>query len=65
MIWAALEWHKSEIQRVKDSSLSLAGTDKPIESLSLEAQSKDSGHESSSSSEDGLEVIRKDLLRQK
>ena len=67
----------------KDSPLPLAGTAKPTEPLSLEAQpksdastavdfspisgtdSEDSGHESSSSSEDGLEVIRKDLLNQK
>ena len=30
MIWVALEWHRNDVQRIKDSSLSLAGTDKSI-----------------------------------
>ena len=37
MILVALEWHRNDVQRIKDSSLSLAGTDKSIESLSLAA----------------------------
>ncbi len=62
---AALVWYRGRLNEGKDSSPPLTGTDRPIEPLSLEAQPKDSGLESSSSSEDGLEVIRKDLSRQK